>query len=325
MADAPTFPPLDYSSVVAAAARIKGVAHITPVLTSRTADAQAGATLFFKAENFQRSGAFKFRGAYNAIAALDPARRKAGIVTYSSGNHAQALAYAGQLQGAEVTIIMPEDAPAMKVAATRGYGGIVKFYNRYTEDREVIGRALADERGLTLIPPYDHPDVIAGQGTAAKELLETIPALEVLITPLGGGGLLAGCAIAAKHLKPGIKVIGVEPAAGNDGQHSLREGKVITIPVPVSIADGALTTHIGHHNFPILRELVDDIVVASDEMLISAMRFFLERMKMVVEPTGCLAAAAAMSGVYPVAGKRVGIILSGGNVDIARLTTLLSQ
>lgn len=324
LVEAQSLPRPDYAHVLAAAARIEGVSHVTPVLTSRTADGQAGASLFFKAENFQRSGAFKFRGAYNAIAALGPAERKAGIVTYSSGNHAQALAYAGRLQGTEVTIIMPEDAPAMKVAATRGYGGNVRFYNRYTEDREAIGRAIAAERGLTLIPPYDHPEVIAGQGTVAKELLEAVPDLDVLITPLGGGGLLAGCAIAARQLNPAITIVGVEPAAGNDGQQSLREGKIITIPVPASIADGALTTHIGHHNFPILQALVDDVVVVSDAMLVSAMRFFLERMKMVVEPTGCLAAAAAMNGVYPVAGKRVGIVLSGGNVDTARLTTLLA-
>ena len=313
-----------YADVAAAADRLRGVAHVTPVLTSRTADGNVGAALYFKAENLQRGGAFKFRGAYNAVAALSPEQRRAGVVTYSSGNHAQALSYASRLLDTEATIIMPEDAPAVKVAATRGYGGQVHFYNRYTENREEIGRRFATERGLALIPPYDHPDVIAGQGTAARELLEAVPGLDVLLVPLGGGGLLAGSAIAAKQLNPSIKIIGVEPAAGNDGQQSLKAGKIIHIPAPVSIADGAVVTHVGYHNFPILQDLVDDIVTVEDRDLVAAMRFFLERMKIVVEPTGCLGAAAAFSGTYPVAGKRVGVILSGGNVDIARLGTLLA-
>ncbi|HVW92459.1 MAG TPA: threo-3-hydroxy-L-aspartate ammonia-lyase [Devosia sp.] len=314
----------DYADVEAAAARLEGVAHVTPVLTSRTADALAGAPLFFKAENFQRVGAFKFRGAYNAIAALTPEQRRAGVVAYSSGNHAQAVACAGRLLGVATTIIMPEDAPAVKVAATEGYGGIVRRYNRYTEDREAIGRQLAEERGLTLIPPYDHAGVIAGQGTVARELLAAVPDLDLLLVPLGGGGLLAGSAIAAKHLRPSIRVIGVEPEAGNDGQRSFRGGEIVTIPVPVSIADGALTTHLGSHNFPVIRELVDDIVTVPDSELVAAMRFFFERMKIVVEPTGCLAAAAAMGGAVPLGGRRTGIVLSGGNVDIGRFASLLA-
>lgn len=314
-----------YADVVAAAGRLEGVGHITPVLTSRTADAMAKAEFHFKSENLQRAGAFKFRGAYNAVAALSPEQRRRGVVTYSSGNHAQSLSYASRLLGTEATIIMPEDAPAVKVAATRGYGGQVQFYNRYTENREEIGRRLATERGLALIPPYDHPDVIAGQGTAARELLEAVPGLDVLLVPLGGGGLLAGSAIAARHLNPSIRIVGVEPAAGNDGQQSLRAGEVVHIPAPKSIADGAIVTHVGYHNFPIIRELVDDIVTVEDRDLVAAMRFFLERMKIVVEPTGCLGAAAAFSGACQVEGKRVGIILSGGNVDIARLCALLGE
>ncbi|WP_158818337.1 threo-3-hydroxy-L-aspartate ammonia-lyase [Methylocapsa sp. S129] len=313
-----------YDDVVRAAERLEGVAHRAPVHTSRTANERTRAELFFKCENFQRGGAFKFRGAYNAVAALSSEQRRRGIVTYSSGNHAQALAYAGKLQGVEATIIMPNDAPEMKVAATRGYGGHVQFYDRYSEDREEIGRRLAADRGLALIPPYDHPDVIAGQGTSARELIESVGQLDILIAPLGGGGLLAGSAIAAKHLSPSVKVIGVEPEAGNDGVQSFRKGEVVHIPPPKSIADGAIVTHLGYHNFPIIQDLVDDIVTVSDAQLIEAMRFFAERMKMVVEPTGCLGAAAALGNIYPVEGKRVGVILSGGNVDIARFCALLA-
>jgi threonine dehydratase len=313
-----------YEDVLRAAKRIEGAAHRTPVLTSRSADAMTRARLFFKAENLQRGGAFKFRGAYNAISALSPAQRKAGVVAYSSGNHAQALSYAAQLLGSEATIIMPEDAPAVKVAATRAYGGKVRTYNRYTEDREAIARSLASEEGLTLIPPYDHPEIIAGQGTAAMELLEEVLDLDVLIVPLGGGGLLAGTSIVAKHVNPAICVVGVEPEAGNDGQQSLAAGRIVTIEVPRSIADGALVTHLGQHTFPILRDLVDEIVTVPDAALVEAMRFFLERMKIVVEPTGCLGAAAAFAGAVAVKDLRVGIVLSGGNVDVARLATLLA-
>jgi threonine dehydratase len=313
-----------FEDVLAAKSRIAGAAHRTPVLTSRTADAKAGATLFFKAENLQRAGAFKFRGAYNAIAALAPAARKRGIIAFSSGNHAQAIAYAAALQGTTSTIVMPKDAPASKVAATRGYGAEIVLYDRYTEDRLAIGQRLASETGATLIPPYDHADVISGQGTAVLELIEEVGELDIVVTPLGGGGLLAGSALAAKAKLPSCSVIGVEPEAGNDGQQSLAKGEIVTIPVPKSIADGALTPALGNRNFPIIRRDVSSIVTASDAELIETMRFFAQRMKIVVEPTGCLAAAAVMNGTISCKGKRVGIVLSGGNVDLDVLGAMLA-
>jgi threo-3-hydroxy-L-aspartate ammonia-lyase len=323
-AAAPSAPALPtYKDVEAAAARIAGVAHRTPVLTSRTADAMTGARLYFKAENLQRGGAFKFRGACNAIAKLPEEAKGRGVVAFSSGNHAQAMAYAGRLSNVPTVIIMPHDAPAMKVAATRGYGAEIVQYDRYREDREAIGRKLAAERGLTLIPPYDHEDIIAGQGTAAKELLEEVGPLDLVLAPLGGGGLLSGTALAAKALSPGCRVIGVEPEAGNDGQQSFRSGRVVTIPVPKTIADGAQTTYLGARTFPIIKSSVEDIVTVSDAMLVDALRFFLERMKIVVEPTGCLAAAAVFNGLVPCRGLKVGIILSGGNVDPRALAALL--
>ncbi|MFC5512883.1 threo-3-hydroxy-L-aspartate ammonia-lyase [Massilia jejuensis] len=312
------------SDVEQAAARLRGAAHRTPVLTSATADARTGARLFFKCENYQRMGAFKFRGAFNAIARFTPAQRAAGVLTFSSGNHAQAIALSARLAGIRATIIMPHDAPALKVQATREYGGEVLFYDRYTENREEIARRLATERGITLVPPYDHPDVICGQGTAAQELFEDVGPLDVLLVPLGGGGLLAGCALAASGLAPGCKVIGVEPEAGNDGQQSLRRGQIVHIGVPKTIADGAMVTHVGEHNFEVIRRRVDDIVTVSDAQLVETMKFLAERMKMVVEPTGCLGAAAALCGVLPVAGKRVGILISGGNVDLSRFAALVA-
>jgi threonine dehydratase len=312
-----------FVDVQAAAGRLEGVAHRTPVMTSRTADARADGKLFFKCENLQRGGAFKFRGAYNAIATLTEDQRRHGVIAYSSGNHAQAVALAGRLQGVATTIVMPKDAPGAKVSATREYGGEVIFYDRYTESREEICAALAKDRGLTVIPPYDHPQVIAGQGTAARELLEAVGELDVLLVSLGGGGLLAGSALAAHALSPGCRVIGVEPETANDGQQSFRAGRVIRIPVPRSIADGALTTYIGANNFPILRALVHDVVTVSDQMLIEAMRLFAERMKIVVEPTGCLGAAAALSRQYHRPGERVGVLISGGNIDLARYGELL--
>ncbi len=315
--------PLQYSDVEQAAARIEGAAHRTPVLTSSTFDARAGARVFFKCENYQRMGAFKFRGAYNAIARFTDAQRAPGVLTFSSGNHAQAIALSARLAGIRATIIMPKDAPALKVQATKEYGGEVIFYDRYTENREEIGRRLAEERGMTLIPPYDHPDVICGQGTAAKELFEEAGELDVLLVPLGGGGLLAGSTLAAMGLSPACKVIGVEPEAGNDGQQSLRRGEIVHIGVPDTIADGAMVTHVGEHNFEVIRRRVDDIVTVSDAQLVETMKFFAERMKMVVEPTGCLGAAAALHGVYPVAGKRVGVLISGGNVDLSRFAQLV--
>jgi len=315
---------LQYSDVEQAAARLAGAAHRTPVLTSSTANARLGAELFFKCENYQRMGAFKFRGAYNAIARFTDAQRAAGVLTFSSGNHAQAIALSARLAGIRATIIMPSDAPALKVQATKEYGGEVIFYDRYTENREEIARRLAGESGMTLIPPYDHPDVICGQGTAARELFEDAGPLDVLLVPLGGGGLLAGCALAASGLSPDCKVIGVEPEAGNDGQQSLAKGEIVHIGVPKTIADGAMVTHVGEHNFEVIKRRVDAIVTVSDAQLVETMKFFAERMKMVVEPTGCLGAAAALCGVVPVAGKRVGIVISGGNVDLSRFAELIS-
>lgn len=315
---------LQYSDVEQAAARLAGAAHRTPVLTSSTANARLGAELFFKCENYQRMGAFKFRGAYNAIARFTDAQRAAGVLTFSSGNHAQAIALSARLAGIRATIIMPSDAPALKVQATKEYGGEVIFYDRYTENREEIARRLAQERGMTLIPPYDHPDVICGQGTAARELFEDVGPLDVLLVPLGGGGLLSGCALAASGLSPDCKVIGVEPEAGNDGQQSLAKGEIVHIGVPKTIADGAMVTHVGEHNFEVIKRRVDAIVTVSDAQLVETMKFFAERMKMVVEPTGCLGAAAALCGVVPVAGKRVGIVISGGNVDLSRFAELVA-
>jgi threonine dehydratase len=312
-----------YRDVIVAATRIQGWAHRTPVMTSKTANATTGAELFFKCENLQRAGAFKFRGAFNAIAALTDAQRASGVVTFSSGNHAQAIALAGSLQRVATTIIMPKDAPEMKVAATRGYGGNIVFYDRYTEDRDELGRKLSQERGMSLIPPYDHAEVIAGQATATKELLEQEGPLDRLFVPLGGGGLLAGAALAAQTLSPHCKVIGVEPAAGNDGQLSFRSGKIVNIAVPKSLADGALVTHVGEINFSIIRSLVHDIITVPDEALIEAMKFFAERMKILVEPTGCLAAAAVFSQQHHQKGERIGILLSGGNVDLKRFAALL--
>ena len=314
---------LQFSEVEKAAARIKGVAHRTPVLTSTTANRMARAQLFFKCENFQRSGAFKFRGAYNALSKFTEDQRRAGVLTYSSGNHAQAIALSASLLGMAASIIMPHDAPALKVAATKGYGAEVIVYDRYKQNREEIGRQLAQQRGMTLIPPYDHPDVICGQGTAAMELFADTGPLDVLLVCLGGGGLLAGSALAAAAMSPDCRIIGVEPEAGNDGQQSLRSGAVVHITVPNTIADGAMVTHLGAHNFEVIRREVDDIVTVSDEQLVATMRFFAERMKMIVEPTGCLAAAAALQGVVAAEGKKVGILVSGGNVDLARFARLV--
>ncbi|OZA87652.1 MAG: serine dehydratase [Polaromonas sp. 39-63-25] len=294
-----------YDDVVAAAARIAGHAHRTPVLRSATADARWGAQFFFKCENFQRMGAFKFRGAFNAL------------------SHAQAVALSARLLGMPALIVMPQDAPAAKLAATRGYGAEMVLYDRFTEDREALTLRLAAERGMTLIPPYDHPDVIAGQGTAAKELFEETGPLDCLYVCTGGGGLTSGSALAARALAPQCKVYGVEPEAGNDGQQSLRAGRIVHIPVPQTIADGAQTQHLGEYTFGIIRRDVDDILTVSDAQLVEAMRFFAERMKMVVEPTGCLAFAGACTDAAAIKGARVGVIVSGGNVDLARYADLL--
>ena len=316
---------ISYADVEAAAGRLAGIAHRTPVMTSRTADERTGAKLLFKCENFQRMGAFKFRGAYNALAQFTAEQRHAGVIAFSSGNHAQAVALSARLLGMPATIVMPRDAPQIKVTATRGYGAEVVLYDRYTEDREEIGRRLAAERGMTLIPPFDHPHVMAGQGTAALELIEDAGPLDVLLVCLGGGGLLSGCAVAARHRLPGCRVIGVEPEAGNDVQQSLRRGELVHIDVPRTIADGAQTQQAGRLTFPVIQALVADVATVSDAQLVSTMRFFAERMKIVVEPTGCLAAAAALDGALDVRGQRVGIIVSGGNVDLARYAELLSS
>lgn len=314
---------INHADIQAAAARLDGVAHRTPVATSRTANDSTGARLFFKCENLQRMGAFKFRGAYNALSQFTPEQRRAGVVAFSSGNHAQAVALSSRLLGIPATILMPTDAPQMKIDATRGYGAVVQLFDRYKEDREAIGRKLADERGMTLIPPFDHPHVMAGQGTAALELIDEIGTLDVLLVCVGGGGLISGCAVAAKHALPQCRVIGVEPEAGNDVQQSLRRGEVVHIDVPRTIADGAQTQAPGRFTFPVIQALVDDVLTVTDQQLVSTMRFFAERMKMVVEPTGCLAAAAALEGVLDVREKKVGVILSGGNIDVTRYAALL--
>ena len=314
-----------FADIIAAAQRIDGHAHRTPVLTSKTVDEELGATVFFKCENFQRMGAFKFRGAFNALSRFDAQQRQAGVVAFSSGNHAQAIALSAKLLGIPATIIMPQDAPAMKIAATKGYGGNVVTYDRYTEDREQLGRRLAQQHGMTLIPPYDHPDVIAGQGTAVKELIEEVGALDALFVCLGGGGLLAGSALSARALSPGCKISGVEPLAGNDGQQSFRSGSIVHIDTPKTIADGAQTQHLGNITFDIIRRTVDDVLTATDEELIDCMRFFAARMKIIVEPTGCLGFAAARQMKTELRGKRVGVVVSGGNVDIARFCELLAN
>lgn len=314
-----------YDDIVQAHQRITGIALKTPVLTSTMANAQTGAQLFFKCENFQHMGAFKFRGAYNALVKLSPEQQAKGVIAFSSGNHAQAIALSARKLGIRAVIVMPKDAPAAKIAATRGYGGEVVLYDRYLEDREAISNKLAQEQGLSLIPPYDHPDVMAGQGTAAKELFEEVGELDVLLVPLGGGGLLSGCATVAKALYPNCQVIGVEPAAGNDGQQSFRSGKIVKIETPVTIADGAQTQALGHYTFPVIQERVDNILTATDDQLISAMKFFTSRMKIVVEPTGCLGAAVALGDALDLRGKRVGVIISGGNVDLARLAHFIDK
>ncbi len=312
----------------AAAARLDGVANRTPVITSRTLDERLGAAAFCKAESFQRIGSFKFRGAYNALASLDDAARSRGVLTYSSGNHAQAIALASRLLGIDATIVMPTDAPSVKLAATRGYldgtGGRVVEYDRDQTTREAVGARIASERGLTIIPPYDNLDVIAGQGTVALELFEEVGTLDHLFVCCGGGGLLSGCATVAKALSPGCRVIGVEPEAGDDATRSFRTGTLQTVENPTTIADGARTPFLGDHTFPIVLERVDDMMTVTDRQLVDAMRFTMERMKLVVEPTGVLALAGAMERADALSG-RIGIVISGGNVDLGGLPTLFSM
>ena len=318
MAHIPTF-----AEVESAATQIAGVAHKTPVATSKTIDARTGAQLFFKCENLQRAGAFKFRGAYNALSRLDADERRRGVVTFSSGNHAQAIALAGQVLDIPRVIVMPSDAPAVKRIATEGYGGEVILYDRDKEDREAIGKRLASERGLTLIPPYDHPHIIAGQGTAARELIEEVGPLDLLFVPCGGGGLLSGSAIAARAMAPACRVVGVEPAAGDDATRSFKTKTLQTVDNPKTVADGARTPSLGSLTFPIVLGQVSDMTTVDDPTLLKTMFYLWERMKLVVEPTGALGAAAAIEGTTPIRGLRVGVVLSGGNVDLSQIAEWL--
>lgn len=314
-----------YEDVVAAATRIKGYAHKTPVMQSSILNKALGAEVFFKCENLQRMGAFKFRGAFNALAQLDEAQRKRGVIAFSSGNHAQGIALSASLLGIPATIVMPLDAPKAKRAATEGYGANVVEYDRYTQDREAITHELAEKFGYAVVPAYDYAPVIAGQGTAVKELIEEVGELEAIFAPLGGGGLLAGSALAARALSPECKVYGVEPEAGNDGQQSFRTGAIVKISTPKTIADGAQTPSLGHINFSIIQRDVTDIYTATDQQLIAEMAFFASRMKLVVEPTGCLGLAAVRANVESLRGKRIGIVISGGNVDLDNYSRLLAS
>ena len=311
-----------YEDVARAHERIKAHAHRTPVLTSATVDALTGASVLFKPENLQRMGAFKFRGAYNALSQLSAEEGKRGVVAFSSGNHAQAVALAGKLLGVPATIVMPADAPRVKLEATRGYGAQVVTYGK-EESREDVAKKLANEKGLALIPPYDHPHIVAGQGTAAKELIEDAGALDLLLVPCGGGGLLSGCAIAAKHLNPACRVIGIEPAAGDDATRSFRTGTLQTVKNPDTIADGARTPSLGRVTYPLVMRYVDDMLTVTDAELLKSMFFLWERMKIVVEPTGALAACALLESKLEAKGKRIGVVLSGGNVDLAWAARML--
>jgi threo-3-hydroxy-L-aspartate ammonia-lyase len=313
-----------YEDVAAAAQRLEGVAHRTPVVTSRTLDGRLRARLFLKAENLQRMGAFKFRGAYNAISRLGEAERRRGILAYSSGNHAQAIALASRLLGASATIVMPVDAPGPKRRATEGYGARVVPYDPRTEDREEVARRLQAEGDPVLIPPFDHADVIAGQGTAARELFEEVGSLDLLLVPCGGGGLLSGSALSAAVLSPGCRVIGVEPAAGDDATRSFKTGTLQTVRNPDTIADGARTPSLGRLTFPLVRANVADMMTVSDDDLLHTLRFLWERMKLIVEPTGALGLAAAYRGHLDVEGLKVGAILSGGNADVPAIAARLA-
>lgn len=318
--------PVGHADIAAAAARLDGHAHRTPVLTSRTVDARCGAKVWFKCENFQRMGAFKFRGAFNALSQLRPEQQRAGVLTYSSGNHAQAVALAGSLLGTKTLIVMPADAPRVKLEATRGYGAEVVTYDPRTAKREELAATIARERGMTVIPPYDHAHVVAGQGTAAKELIEETGALDYLLVPCGGGGLLSGCAVAASHWSPGCKVIGVEPEAGDDATRSFRSKTLQRCDNPDTIADGARTPSLGTITFPLVLHYVQDMVTVNDAELLRNMFWLWERMKMVVEPTGALGAAALLEGKlaarHDFKGKRIGVLISGGNADFKALCEL---
>ena len=315
---------LQFSEVQSAAARLKGVAHRTPVLTSHTLDAMLGMQVFMKAENLQRMGAFKFRGGYNSVNVLSDAERERGVVAFSSGNHAQAVALAARLHGCRATIVMPHDAPTLKLAATRGYGAEVVLFDRYKEDRSAIAKALVEQRGAALIPPFDHLPVMAGQGTTALELIEDAGRLDALVVCAGGGGLLSGCTVAAKHLLPDIAVYGAEPERGNDMQQSLRRGEIVSIDVPRTICDGQQTQAVGVQPFEVIRAMVKDVLAVPDPVVVEAMRFVFERMKLVLEPSGACALAALMHHRDQFRGQRVGVTLSGGNIGIDRFVALVT-
>ena len=315
--------PVTFDDVRAAAERLRGVANRTPVLTSRTFNAQTGREVFFKCENFQRGGAFKFRGAYNRLSQLSAEEKRRGVVAFSSGNHAQGAALAAKLLGIPAAIVMPDDAPQVKLQATRGYGAEVIVYDRLTGNREEIARQLSEERGLTLVPPFNDPYIIAGQGTAALELLEDVPDLDAIVSPIGGGGLISGCATAAKGLRPQIAVYGVEAECADDARRSLREGRIITIPPPATIADGIRTQSVGTLTFSIMQQLLSDVVLVSDAEILEAVRFALLRMKIVVEPTGAVPIAAVMQNRIPTSARRVGVIVSGGNIGREVLAQVL--
>jgi len=316
---------LTYQMVTEARERLSGVARRTPVLTSRQVNERTGGEVFFKAENLQRAGAFKFRGAYNKLASLPMDQRQAGVIAYSSGNHAQAVALSSRLFGVPAVIVMPADAPRIKVEATRHYGAEVVFYDRYTENRVEIGERICLERGLTMVPPYDDYLVMAGAGTATLELMEEVPDLDELVVCCSGCGLIAGAAVTARHLRPAIRILGVEPESGNDTKLSLERGARVEIPVPRTIADGLAVNTPGRLTFPIVKELVDDILLVSDAELIQTIRFILERMKVLVEPSGAAGAAAVLHHKTSIRGRRVGVILSGGNVDPASLSGYLAE
>ncbi len=320
----PTKPPstVTYDDVAAAARRLDGVVHRTPVMTSRTINERVGAEVVFKCENLQRTGAFKIRGGYNAMAQLSPDEKERGVITYSSGNHAQAIALGGRLHDVDATIVMPENAPQVKLDATRGYGAEVVTYDPDTTVREKLSQQIAEERGLTLVPPYDHPDVVAGQGTAGDELFDEVGDLDALLVCCGGGGLLSGCALAARHHAPDCTVIGVEPNEGDDATRSFRTGELKTVENPDTIADGARTPYLGEVTFPLVLAHADDMVTVSDAALVRAMHLLWERMKIVVEPTGALGAAALLDGVVSGNDRRIGVLVSGGNVDLGRAAAL---
>lgn len=313
-----------FADVQSAAEQLAGIAHRTPVVTSHTLNERVGAQVFLKCENLQRMGAFKFRGAYNAMSRLSAAQKVRGVITYSSGNHAQAIALSGRLLGVKTVVVMPENAPLTKLAATRGYGAEVVTYNPAEEDRKALAEEQAEKYGYSVIPPYDHPHVIAGQGTAALELIEEVGDLDTLLVCVGGGGLLSGCAIAARGASPECRVIGVEPEVADDAAQSFRTGQLVSIPYPPTIADGTRTASLGEITFPLILENVDDFATVSEAAIKAAVRFAFFRLKLVMEPSGVLGLAAVLSGAAKVSGK-VGVVISGGNIDAPTMSLILGE